>query len=284
MKFLQNLKYSIQTKCLGVFLNILSIIKPKKAGKIAYEIFSNPRQGKLKTYTNFLSKAKLDTIIYKEHQIQTYEWTGEKDTILLIHGWESNSSRWQGMIQFLKKKKYCIISLDAPAQGLSSGKELNAVLYSEFINEVCKKFKPSFLIGHSLGGMTMFYAQSMYQFPYVKKIVGIASPNIFNRITTNYKKLISLNDKTYQTFLDVFVEKYNIETSFFNTEDFIEKIKIPVLVMHDETDSIVPFSDAEKIYNKNPNINFISTKGYGHSMVHNQIYKQVVSFLEKNSN
>lgn len=280
MILFHNLQYWLKTKNLVFYLNLISFFNPKKAGKIAYKVFSTPRDGKLRNIPEVLLKAKTGTLKYKEHQIQTYHWQGEKETVLLIHGWESNSSRWQGMIQYLKKKKYNIISLDAPAQGMSSGKELNAVLYAEFINEVCVKYKPSYLIGHSLGGMTMFYAQSKYQFPFVKKIISFGSPNIFHRITSNYKKLLSLNTKTYQSFLNVFIEKFQIDTSFFNTQDFIKKIEIPILIIHDKHDTIVPYSDSIKIFENNPNINFESTENLGHSMVHNQVYKKAVSFLE----
>ena len=198
----------------------------------------------------------------------------------MIHGWESNSNRWEGMIQYLKKKKYNIVCLDAPGQGMSSGKELNAVLYAEFINEVCQKFKPSYLIGHSLGGMTMFYAQSKYQFPFVKKLIGMGSPNVFHRITKNYKTMLSLNNRTYQSYLDTFITKFNIDTQFFNTETFIEKINQPILIIHDKNDTIVPYNDAVQITNRNSEVKFITTEKLGHSLFHNQVYKDAVSFLE----
>lgn len=279
VKFSQ-IKYWLMTKSFGMIVNGVSLFNPEKAGNIAYNLFANPRDGKLNSYSEFLKNADKEIIIYNEHQIQTYEWKGDKETVLLMHGWESNSNRWQGMIQYLRKKKYNIISLDAPGQGMSSGKEFNAVLYAEFINEVCQKYKPTYLIGHSLGGMSMFYAQSKYQFPFVKKIIGLGSPNLFHRITRNYKNLLSLNNRTYRSYLNIFVKKFDIDTTYFNTENFIEKINQPLLIIHDKDDSIVPYNDAVQIVNKNPRVKFISTEKLGHSLFHNQVYKQAVSFLE----
>lgn len=280
MNKFSTIKYWLMTKSFGMIVNGISLFSSEKAGKIAYEMFSNPREGKLNAFSDFLQNSQHTTLIYKEHQIQTYHWQGNKETVLLIHGWESNSSRWQGMIQYLKKKKYNIVSLDAPGQGMSSGKEFNAVLYAEFINEVCQKYKPTFLIGHSLGGMTMFYAQSKYQFPFVKKIIGLGSPNIFHRITRNYKSLLSLNNRSYRSYLNIFVEKFDIDTTYFNSENFVEKIEQPLLIIHDKDDAIVPYNDAVQIVNKNPRVKFISTENLGHALVHNQVYKQAVSFLE----
>lgn len=280
MSTFSKIKYWLLTKSFGLVVNSISVMKPQKAGSIAYNLFSNPRDGKLQAYSNFLTKAEKEIISYKTHKIQTYHWKGEKATVLLIHGWESNSNRWQGMIQYLKKKKYNIVSLDAPGQGMSSGKEFNAVLYAEFVNEVALKFKPTFLVGHSLGGMTMFFAQSKYQFPFVKKIVGLGSPNKFHRITKNYKQMLSLNNRTYNEYLKTFVDKFNIDTTYFNSETFIENIQQPVLIIHDKQDAIVPYNDAVQIVTKNPKVQFITTENLGHSLFSNQVYKQVVSFLE----
>src|SRR5690606_5599642 len=142
----------------------------------AYTLFSVPRKGLLKTIPTFLGSSKMEKLRYNDQNIQTYEWQGEKETVLLIHGWESNANRWQGVIQHLKKLRYNIIALDAPGQGLSDGKEFNAVLYSNFINVVANFFKPSIIIGHSLGGMTMFYYMSVYQPKFVKKIISLGAP------------------------------------------------------------------------------------------------------------
>ena len=105
MNKLSNIKYWLMTKSFGLVVNGVSLFNPEKAGHIAYNLFSNPRDGKLNAYSDFLQNANREIIIYNEHQIQTYEWEGGKETVLLMHGWESNSNRWQGMIQYLKKKK-----------------------------------------------------------------------------------------------------------------------------------------------------------------------------------
>jgi pimeloyl-ACP methyl ester carboxylesterase len=43
----------------------------------------------------------------------------------LVHGWESNASRWGNLLPYLKKSGSTIIAIDGPAHGLSSGKEFS---------------------------------------------------------------------------------------------------------------------------------------------------------------
>jgi len=283
MGFWNKIKYTLLTKGFGLYINSLHYLNAKFAANTAYTLFSVPRQGLLKTLPTFLNSSRTKDLFFQNQKIKTYEWEGKKETILLIHGWESNANRWQGVIQFLKKKNYRIIALDAPGQGLSDGKEFNAVLYSQFINEVANYYKPAFLIGHSLGGMTMLYYMSVYQPEFVKKIVSLAAPNRFLRITDNYRNMISLNKKTYKNFLLEFEKRFQINPETFNSSDFISQIKIPIGIIHDDIDTIVPYKDSIEILEKHPEIPLFTTHNLGHSLYHQSVNKQIVYFLENNS-
>lgn len=282
MAFWKNLKYKLLTKGFGLYINSMHYLNAKFASNTAYTLFSVPRDGVLKSIPTFLSSSAMQKLSFNQYHIQTYEWFGTKETILLIHGWESNANRWQGVIQYLKKLNYRIIALDAPGQGLSSGKELNAVLYSKFVNEVCNHFKPQFLIGHSLGGMTMLYFLATYQPKFVQKAVSLGAPNRFLRITENYKQLISLNNKSYQGFLNEFSKRFSINPKNFNSSSFISLINIPLSIIHDESDTVVPYSDAVEIISKHPKIPLYSTQNLGHSLYNETVNEQIVHFLENN--
>jgi pimeloyl-ACP methyl ester carboxylesterase len=69
--------------------------------------------------------------------------------LFFVHGWESNASRWENLLPYLKKSGSTIIAIDGPAH-LSSGKEFSIPICR--IHSYCRKFKPQYLIGHSLGG------------------------------------------------------------------------------------------------------------------------------------
>lgn len=282
MTIVQKIKHYLLTKSAGLYINALSLFHQTKAAQLAYALFSQPREGKLQQMTPFLAKAQQKTLYHEGQSIQTYSWEGSGETVLLIHGWESNSNRWQGLVQYLKKKKFHVISVDAPAQGMSSGKELNPILYSSFLKVVCKEYQPQYLIGHSLGGMSLFYFQSKIAMKSVKKIVGLGSPNKFSRITNNYKKMLSLSTRSFSNYLHQFKEKFAIDITRFNTEEFIHSIDVPILLIHDAHDLVVPYSDAEEIAAQNPKVDLITTYHLGHSLYNQQVYKEIVHFLKSN--
>ena len=282
MGFFKRLKYTLITKGFGLYINSLHYLNAKFAANTAYTLFSVPREGVLKSLPTFLGSSAMKKLKVDQHDIQTYEWFGEKETILLIHGWESNANRWQGVIHYLKKLNYHIIALDAPGQGLSDGKELNAVLYSRFVNKVSNHFKPDFLVGHSLGGMTMLYYMATYKPNFVKKIVSLGAPNRFLRITENYKNLISLSNKSYHAFLKEFTKRFSIDPTDFNSSLFIKSIEIPIGIIHDKEDKVVPYSDAVEILKAHPKIPLYTTHNLGHSLYDEIVNQQIVYFLENN--
>lgn len=282
MGFWKNIKYQLLTKGFGAYINSMHYLNARFASETAYTLFSSPRDGVLKTLPTFLGSGAMHKLHFEHHTIQTYEWKGDRETVLLIHGWESNANRWQGVIHYLKKHNYHIIALDAPGQGLSTGKELTPVLYSEFVNVVSNHFKPDFVIGHSLGGMTLFYYMSKYRPSHVKKIMALGAPNRFLRITENYKKLIALSEKSYKGFLKEFPKRFSIDPAEFNSSLFINNIKVPIGIIHDENDKIVPYTDALEITEKHPGIPVFTTHNLGHSLYDDSVNEQIVYFLENN--
>lgn len=275
----KKIRYFLLTKSVGFGLNLLSLIQPKKSARIAYRLFSHPRKGKREVLPDFLADAQQNPINIDGKNIQIYEWKNEGEKVFLIHGWESNAYRWIGLIQFLRKKKYHIITIDAPAQGMSDGYELNPIMYSQAIDKVCQAYQPKYLIGHSFGGFTSLYYQSTYQNEQIAKIVIMGSPNKFEGLLKNYKNLLGLSNRSYRKFLEVFKTDFDIDITTYSAEEFITKIRQPILWIHDETDTVVTYSNAVEINKIYPEMPMFTTKNVGHSLYNQSVYVQIYQFL-----
>ncbi|UFH35639.1 alpha/beta fold hydrolase [Flavobacterium acetivorans] len=273
--------YFVFTKSVGLYINLLSFVSPAKATQLAYSLFSNPRKGKLSKINlpKVLEEAEKETFRHKEHSFQTYTWKGNEKTILLVHGWESNASRWENILPYLQKSGSTIIAIDGPAHGLSSGTEFNIPQYAEFIDIVVQKFKPQSLIGHSLGGKTCLYYQSVYQNNSLEKMVVLGSPSDFKIILNNYISLLSLNTKISKGLERHYLEHFRLQLDYFSGQLFASKIKIKGFIAHDMDDEVVLFEEGKKIACTWEGAIFIETKGLGHSMHDDELYKRVSEFL-----
>jgi esterase/lipase len=273
--------YFLLTKSIGSYINLMSYVFPTKAMQIAHGYFSEPRKGKLTKdkLPKTLQSAHSETISHEGDIIQTYIWKGNETIILLIHGWESNSSRWKKMLPYLKKSGSTIIAIDGPAQGLSSGKEFTVPKYAEFIDIAAKKYKPNYIIGHSMGGQTSLYYQYKYQNPSVQKMVILGAPSDFTIILKNFTTLLSLNNTVIKALENKYTTFLNQKLDQFSSKEFVSKIEAKGLLAHDIEDTVVLIEEGEKIVESWKDVQFIATKGLGHKLHDDELYRKVSQFL-----
>jgi len=278
---LKKLKYFLLTKTVGIYLNCLILVSAKKAAEMAYQLFSEPRKGKLEkdNLPEFLKNSKMQSYIFEENEFQTYTWQGNENIILLVHGWESNSARWERLMPYLEKTSSTIIAIDAPAHGLSSGKEFNVPKYAKAIENFVKIHNPNVLIGHSIGGAACIYYQFLNQNANVNKMVLLGAPSDLKNLIQNYCNLLSLNSKLKTELEIVFSNKFNLNVEDFSAKKFAKSIATSALIVHDLDDKIVAFDEAEKIKTNWKNHLFIATNGFGHKLHDKELYQKITSFL-----
>ena len=270
----------IIAKFIGSIINFISLFSPRAAGSIALKLFSSPRRKKLKeTEKDFLETAFIEDIKCNDISIITYRWLGNKETILLAHGWESNSFRWKDLIIKLTALDYNVIALDAPAHGRSGGKRFNAVIYSECINIVAKKFNASIIIGHSVGGMATTFFKYKYQLPTVEKLVLLGTPSNFVGVFSRYVNMMGYNRRLSKTIDELILERFNNRPEHFNAAKFAETILTEGLLIHDKHDNIIPYSDAEDFKNFYKNSKLITTEGFGHGLKSESIDDHILAFV-----
>lgn len=279
---MEKVKNFILTKSVGLYINFLSYISPRKAMLLAYQLFSQPRIGKLskESLPKFLQSSITETHQYNNKSFQTYTWKGNDNVILLLHGWESNASRWKKLLPYLKKTGSTIIAIDAPAHGMSSGKEFNVPQYAEYIDVLIQKHQPKHIIGHSLGGIAIAYYQHHYKNNEIEKIVLLGAPSDFKIILNNYKKLLSLNSKVHQSLVAYTKERFNIIVDDFSTSNFLKNATLEGIIAHDVHDKVVAYSESEKINTHWKKGTLITTEGFGHSLHNTDLYEKIAYFLK----
>lgn len=278
---MKQLILKIVVKSVGWYINALSYLHPKKSLSLAYQLFSQPQKGKLKhnQLPKTLLKAEQELHTHNEHQFYTHTWKGNDDIILLVHGWESNASRWKKTLSHLKKTGKTIIAIDGPAHGLSSGKEFNVPLYSEFIYKIVQKHNPKIAIGHSIGGNALAYFQAHYPQDF-KKMVLIGAPSDFKVILNNYIALLGLNSKVQLQLTHYIKERFNIIAEEFSASNFLRNTTIPGIIAHDTEDDVVRIDEAKKIAHSWKTAQFIETSGLGHSMHDEKLYQTIIEFIQ----
>lgn len=278
----KNIKYFVLTKSIGLYINAISFFSNQIAAKKAYQIFSKPRKGKIKThkFPEVLKDAKKEQIFVGDNFCQTYIWAGSSEIILLIHGWESNASRWKKMLPDLKKTGKTIIAIDAPAHGNSCGKEFNVPKYVTFIEKLTEKYNPNIIIGHSIGGFASLYYQYLHQNSNLDKIILLGAPSDLQLMLDNYCDLLSLNFRARKALERLSEQLIKMKIDEFSGKNFAKKITTKTLVIHDLHDQIVSINEGKKIHTSLKNGLFLETKGFGHGLNNKKVFDEIISFLE----
>lgn len=264
----------------GGYFNLLGLLSKKKVAEKAFSLFSTIRKGKvLPQQLDFLDAAKHERLEISEHSIQTYKWSGNQQTVILIHGWESNTFRWRNLISKLQEADFNIIAFDAPAHGYSTGKILYPPLYAKVLQQLIDRYRPKNLVGHSYGGMTILFNEHKNNNDCIEKIVTVASPSEFHELLEHYQKLLRFNNSVRDA-LDAYIfNRFGFHIRDFSTAEFVKSNMASGLLFHDRLDKVTPYHASEKVHANWQGSKLISTEGLGHSMHQVEVNEEIVDFL-----
>ena len=292
---MKKIQYYILTKSIGLYLNTLSYINLDAAKNKAYQLFSQPRKGKIQKekLPKTLQNVTYETFEFQTEKFQSYIWNGTRgnpeasgerseansEVILLVHGWESNASRWKKLLNYLNPLGKTIIAIDGPAHGLSEGKEFNAPKFAEYINIVAQKYHPKTIIGHSIGGAAVSFYLNKYNDKTIEKVILLGAPSDFKIIANNFVKLLSLNNRIKHKLEKYYLEKFSIDINEFSAHKFAQNFTQKALIAHDTEDKVVLIDEGRKYADTWKNAIYIETSGLGHSMHDADLYQKIVTFI-----
>lgn len=270
------------TRSIGLYLNLLAVISPRKAGRKGFYLFCRPLRRKVKPHHfEFLDTAEKFDLRYDGKRVQGYRWGKGAKKILLLHGWESHSYFWKRIVGSFSKEHYTMVGVDGPGHGLSEGSYLNLPHYSGLI-EALIQAEGGFdaAIGHSLGAFSAVYTLHRAPKLPVSKLVVMASPGEAKEFVDFYQKTLGLSKRTMKVVNDSFVEVLGKGADYFSLKEFAKTLELPGLLIHDTEDRGAPHHHAEAAHRNWKNSRLISTTGLGHNLKSDHLIEEVRAFLE----
>lgn len=264
------------------YLSILSYIHPKLASKKAQTIFFTPQKYKRKSWEiSAIVKAKNITL---ENGLSCLVWgNDEGKPILMLHGWEGRASQMAVFLPLLEKK-YKLIAIDAQAHGASTGTRSHPGKFVEAI-EVAQRHFGSFyaVIGHSMGGGCAVY--TTLEKLNVEKTVSISGPSNFEYVVRSFAQFIGLKGRALPIFMSEVEAEVALPFSQLDLASRASDITNPLLIIHDEHDLEIPFSEARKYQESVNNSEFFITQNLGHRkiMQSNVVQQKVADFLNEDN-
>ncbi len=274
-------------------LRAIELVFPAKAAEAAFELFCTP-YSKRKIYEepSVFKQAKKLSFAFQDHKIHGFNWQPEVQNghkVLICHGFDSNSYKFARYIEPLSNNGFEVFAFDAPAHGLSTGKTITALLYSDMIAEVNSEYGPFYgIIAHSFGGIAVALAIEKLKNDPLKKLVLIAPATETTRSLNDFCNYLNISEKLKEGMEKLIVRIGGQPAAWYSVARVIQSITIPTLWLHDKGDRITPYEDMKFLTEMDlPSVKFIITEGFGHSLYReDNIAKHIIAFISdfKNSN
>lgn len=203
-------------------------------------------------------------------------------TILLCHGWESNSHRWKKFVSYMKESEYHFVSLDAPGHGRSFTDEFTMVTYGEYIKTMIETFNPTYIVAHSVGSFCSLYALfRLPQYAHIK-IICLSGPPSAMFVMERVFHLLDLNARMQRIFIKTLEKKFKISIKEVDIKYIGPLVKNQGILIYDKADFVNPIECGETIHENWKNSTYKVIEGYDHSMRHVDVYGMVMEYLIQN--
>ncbi len=184
--------------------------------------------------------------------------------VLLVHGFEGNRAQFGAILEALLARGLSVVALDVPAHGESLGNELTAVKFIAAIERTLDRIGPVHaVVGHSMGG-----AMSLFSIAHrggARRVALVSAPSSLKRELQRFAKAVGLSKRGARAFIASVEKQVGRPAADFDVRHIAGKVKLPVLMIHDQTDRQVPVAEAARSAHMLPAAEQIVTRGLGHN-------------------
>lgn len=272
-------------KFIGLGLNILSWVAPKRAASLALLLFTKPPKPRIRQKEqDFLDKAT----ITKLRDTVRYEWGDDPEApyILLSYGWAYNAGRWRHFVPSLLKAGYRVVAYDPPGHGYAPKGTLTLPANAEIIKEIIQSLgKPAAIIGHSFGGSASVLAISMLPPSlHPSRLVTMASFAEAEGVFRDFQNRLGMREGLYQDYVRFTEARIGDSIKAFDLARIASKYQhIRGLIVHDQDDDVTAFYHAERFVEFWSNSLLLATKEAGHHLGLPWITEAVCTFAADGS-
>lgn len=276
-------KPNISTTFKRKLVSLLSNLLPETFTKIAFDKLTNPQLIKLRdSEQGVLDLAQQSDIVFREFRIRTYHWSGEGESVLLIHGWEGQAGNFSDLIEKLIAKGFNVHAFDAPAHGYSSKGATNPIEFSDLVAKLLHELQVDSVISHSFGGVAVSYALFQNPLLTLRRAVLITTPDRFVDRISDVAQRVGVSDRVQQRLI-ARLQAEDIDVEAFNVSDFVKSIKVErALILHDKDDKVIPIHQSKNVHSNWPQAQFVEIEGTGHFRILRtpEVLDRIVAFIQ----
>jgi pimeloyl-ACP methyl ester carboxylesterase len=195
-------------------------------------------------------------------RLACWSW-GDGPSVFLLHGWSGRAGQLGAFVEPLVNAGYSVMAFDAPAHGQSTGSTTSAPTFARALDAVIRRFGPAHaVIGHSMGGWAAAFA--LLQGARIERLALIGSPTDPTAFTESFSERFGLTPEVTDRMMARAERRLGLKRAEFELTPRIGAAGARALIIHDESDAEVPFSNAQAWAAAWPGSELVKTQGLGH--------------------
>ncbi len=220
---------------------------------------------------------------FEDASVTVYDHGGDGPAVLLAHGWGGHAGQMKALAAGLVEAGMRPVIMEMPAHGRSAGLQSNLPQFARAIDYVVARLgeggRPvQALVAHSLGATAAAFAAAR-NLP-IERLVLVApaaSPPAYTRM---FAHVFGLSERTRAGMQRRIEAREGVLMHHFEPAILGARLRLATLVVHDQKDTINPFSDGAAYVDAIAGARMLSTEGLGHRAVLKDaaVVAQVVAF------
>ena len=257
---------TVQRRLRGFFV-FIQTFSSSLAGWLALLMFLKPPRRKVEPAdAPIIALARRSTMRCGGDRFTVWIWEHPGPSVVLLHGWGSHAARFADFVAPLRAAGYAVIGIDAPAHGTSPGQFSDLPRFRDSLAEVLRANEPIHaVIGHSLGGGAVLTVLAETADHHPKKICLFGVPSDMDYILESFAMMIGLRPPALENLRARFTAKFGRPASAVSVAAAAPRVRIPVLVVHDEDDNVAPITQGAALAQAISGAVMWRTRGFGHS-------------------
>jgi pimeloyl-ACP methyl ester carboxylesterase len=262
-------------------LRILSPRAPELAAAFAERLFTTaPRHARPAWEEAALASATRRDV----GATPVWIWGAERESpaVVLVHGWAGRGSQLAAFVDPLLREGFRVVTFDAPGHGDSPTRRANAIEHARALAAVAAAVGPVHaVVGHSVGAAAALFATRLGL--HAERLALVAPPIGPARFVAGFAKSLALDDAVHAGMLARLERYYGVRLEHLDGAHDASCLDLPLLVVHDDGDSVVAWSDGAAIAAAAPRGRLVTTHGLGHGRILRapEVVDEVVRFVRE---
>jgi len=203
---------------------------------------------------------------------KAYLWRGAGPTVLLVHGWSSDSGSMLGLVKPMLQAGFQVVAFDAPGHGTSRGARTTMSRFVEAGVRVIQAVGGvDYLVGHSLGAVACAALARRVHADggRVRAMSFVAAPASLNAVLDIWASARpqQLTDALRDGVRAQLKRDNGVPVAHWDIVGLCGDVRVPILLVHDESDPVVPMAEAVRLQSRLDGAVLLRTAGHGHSRV-----------------